>query len=104
MQHFDVFVIGAGMAGITAANKCAAAGLSIGITDELPFGGTCALRGCDPKKVLIGATEAVNIAKKLQGKGVDGKPKINWNDLMRFKNTFTDPMPSKVEKGFHKMG
>lgn len=104
MQHFDIFVIGAGMAGITVANKCADAGLSVGITDELPYGGTCALRGCDPKKVLISATEAVNIAEKLQGKGVHGKPNIVWSDLMHFKNTFTDSMPSKVEKGFRKNG
>lgn len=57
MKSFDVFIIGSGMAGMTIANKCAAKGLSVGITDELPYGGTCALRGCDPKKVLIGATE-----------------------------------------------
>ncbi len=104
MQHFDVFVIGAGMAGITAANKCASAGLSVGVTDALPFGGTCAQRGCDPKKVLVSATEALNIAENLQGKGITGKPEINWSDLMRFKNTFTDPMPAKVEKGFQKNG
>lgn len=104
MQHFDVFIIGAGMAGITVANKCAASGLSVGITDELPYGGTCALRGCDPKKVLISATEAINMTENLQGKGITGKPEINWSDLMRFKNTFTEPMPAKVENGFRKNG
>ena len=104
MQHFDVFIIGAGMAGITVANKCAVSGLSVGITDEIPYGGTCALRGCDPKKVLISATEAINMTENLQGKGITGKPEINWSDLMRFKNTFTEPMPAKVENGFRKNG
>lgn len=50
----DLIVIGAGMAGIAAANKCAGAGWSVGIVDELPYGGTCALRGCDPKKCCAG--------------------------------------------------
>lgn len=36
----DLIVIGAGMAGIAAANKCAGAGWSVGIVDELPYGGT----------------------------------------------------------------
>jgi len=53
MKKYDVFVIGSGMSGMTAANKCASKGLKVGITDELPYGGTCALRGCDPKKVIM---------------------------------------------------
>lgn len=104
MKIYDVFIIGSGMAGMTIANKCASKGLKVGITDELPYGGTCALRGCDPKKVLIGATEAVNLAKNLQGKGVEGEPSINWQDLMTFKNSFTEPMSAKIEKGYKKSG
>ncbi len=46
MKKYDVFVIGSGMSGMTAANKCASKGLKVGITDELPYGGTCALRIC----------------------------------------------------------
>ena len=92
------------MAGMTIANKCASAGLTVGITDELPYGGTCALRGCDPKKVLIGATEVIKSAKSLQNKGIEGVPSINWNDLMSFKETFTKPMPSKIEEGYKKKG
>ena len=41
---FDLLVIGAGMAGTSAANKCAAQGWRVGIVDALPYGGTCALR------------------------------------------------------------
>ncbi len=47
-QHrYDLMVIGAGMAGVSAATKCAAQGWSVAIVDALPYGGTCALRGCD---------------------------------------------------------
>ncbi len=38
-QHFDLIVIGAGMAGIAAANKCAAQGWEVAIVDRLAYGG-----------------------------------------------------------------
>lgn len=104
MKKFDVFVIGSGTAGMTIANKCASKGLTVAITDELPYGGTCALRGCDPKKVLIGATEVVDFAKRLSGKGIDSVPSINWQDLMAFKQTFVEDVPANIEKGFVKKG
>lgn len=104
MKKYDVFIIGSGMSGMTIANKCASKGLSVGITDELPYGGTCALRGCDPKKVIIGATEVRDFAKRLQRKGIDTIPDINWKDIMAFKQTFVDEMPRKIEKGYEKNG
>ncbi len=88
------------MSGITIANKCASKGLSVGITDELPYGGTCALRGCDPKKVIIGATEVRDFAQRLKGNGIDTVPKVNWEDIMAFKQSFVDAMPPKIEKGY----
>ena len=104
MKEYDVFIIGSGMAGMTIANKCASNGLNVGITDELPYGGTCALRGCDPKKVIIGATEVRDFAKRLNGNGIDTIPKVNWKDIMAFKQTFVDEMPPKIEKGYKKNG
>ena len=100
MKKYDVFVIGSGMAGMTIANKCASKGLKVGITDELPYGGTCALRGCDPKKVIIGATEVRDFAIRLKDKGIDTVPNVNWRDIMAFKQSFVDAMPPKIEKGY----
>lgn len=104
MKEYDVFIIGLGMAGMTIANKCASKGLTVGITDELPYGGTCALRGCDPKKVIIGATEVVDFAKRLKGKGINIFPNVNWKDVMEFKQSFVDEMPPKIEEGYKKKG
>lgn len=104
MKKYDVFVIGSGMAGMTVANKCASSGLKTGITDELPYGGTCALRGCDPKKIIIGATEVRDFALRLKGKGIDTVPDINWQDIMAFKQSFVDAMPPKIEKGYKHNG
>lgn len=96
----DLIVIGAGMAGVAAANKCGAAGWRVAIVDALPYGGTCALRGCDPKKILRRGVEIVDAARLMEGKGIDPSGlKINWSDLMAHKRGFTDPVPDKMEKG-----
>jgi glutathione reductase (NADPH) len=73
--------------------------------DHLPFGGTCALRGCDPKKVLVGAAEGLDHAQRMRGKGVvGGEPSIDWRELMAFKRSFTDPVPEMMQKSFQKKG
>lgn len=97
---YDLIVIGAGMAGVAAANKCSAAGWRVAIVDALPYGGTCALRGCDPKKILRRGAEIVDAARLLDGKGIDlSGLAINWSDLMAHKRGFTGPVPDKMEKG-----
>ncbi|HZJ36713.1 MAG TPA: NAD(P)/FAD-dependent oxidoreductase [Gillisia sp.] len=104
MKKYDVFVIGSGMAGINIANICAGKGLKVGITDELPYGGTCALRGCDPKKIMLAATEAKDFASRLHEKQISEVPAINWKAAMKFKQEFVDAMPPKIEKGYKKNG
>lgn len=104
MKKYDVFVIGSGMAGINIANKCASKGLKVGITDELPYGGTCALRGCDPKKIMLGATEVKDFASRLHQNQISEIPAINWEEAMKFKQEFVDSMPPKIEKGYEKSG
>ena len=97
-MKYDVFVIGTGLSGSSIAEKCASKGLRTGIADMRPFGGTCALRGCDPKKILVDAAKLKEEVAKHSGKGVAGNVQINWADLMAFKNRFTDPVPEKSEK------
>lgn len=104
-QHFDLIVIGAGMAGVAAANKCAAQGWEVAIVDSLPYGGTCALRGCDPKKILRRGAEIIDSARLLSGKGIDSDGlSINWADLMKHKHGFTDPVPQSMEEGLSRSG
>ncbi len=96
--RYDLIVIGAGMAGVSAANKCASAGWKVAIVDALPYGGTCALRGCDPKKILRRAAEVIDSARLMRGKGIDDADlTINWADLIKHKHGFTDPVPHNVE-------
>ncbi len=56
-ERFDLIVIGTGSGGSAPAYRCREAGWRVAVLDDLPYGGTCALRGCDPKKVLVGAAE-----------------------------------------------
>lgn len=95
---YDLIVIGAGMAGAAAANKCASHGWKVAIVDELPYGGTCALRGCDPKKILRRGAEIMDSARLMAGKGIDAEGlAINWADLMKHKRGFTNPVPKNME-------
>ncbi len=104
-KNFDLIVIGTGSAGSTVAHKCRKAGWDVAIIDSRPFGGTCALRGCDPKKVFIRAAELIDWFRRMDGKGVSSKmAEIDWQALMRFKRTFTEPVPQNREKGFAKAG
>lgn len=104
-KGFDLIAIGTGAAGSTAAYKCRSAGWEVAIIDSRPFGGTCALRGCDPKKVLVGAAELIDRTRRMEGKGISAKgAELDWPSLMRFKKTFTDPVPQNREKGFVKAG
>jgi glutathione reductase (NADPH) len=104
-QQFDLVVIGTGSAASSVASPCRAAGWKIAIVDSLPFGGTCALRGCDPKKVLVGAADLIDWNRRMKGKGVRAdEARIDWAELMRFKRTFTEPVPQAREEGFAKVG
>ncbi len=60
------------------------------VVDSRPFGGTCALRGCDPKKVLVGAAALIDWIRRMESTGDNAR--IEWPELMRFKRTFTDPV------------
>src|SRR5215831_14927938 len=102
MQAFDLIVTGT--AAQVAARRVRKAGRSVAVIDHRPFGGTCALRGCDPKKMLISGAEAVDAAYRMQGHGVTGALRISWPELVAFKRTFTDPVPQKQEARYATQG
>ncbi len=104
-KSYDLIVIGVGMVGLNAANKCASEGWTVAVVDELPYGGTCALRGCDPKKMLRRGAEVIDAARLMRGKGIeDDGLRVNWADLVAHKNTFTDKIPGRIEGGLDDSG
>ncbi len=80
------------------------AGWKVAIADENPFGGTCAVKGCIPKRVLMGAAEVIERANAMKNNGITGDVHIAWSDLIRFKRTFTDPVPATRGNFFSKEG
>lgn len=104
-KAYDLIVIGSGTAAMVAANRVASAGRKVAVVDYRPFGGTCALRGCDPKKMLITGAQVLDDVRRMHGRGVVAEgAQINWRDLMEFKRTFTGPIPEKQEKNYASKG
>lgn len=104
LKDFDVFVIGSGTAGQTVAKSCAKNGLKVAIADNRVYGGTCPNRGCDPKKVLLGATETLELGRNLLGKGISSVPTLDWKKLQKFKRTFTNAIPEETERNLTDLG
>src|SRR6201984_3253332 len=104
-RKFDVVVIGTGDAASAVASGCRSAGWQVAVIDSRPFGGTCALRGCDPKKVLVGAAEAVDQVNRLRGKGIRADAlRVEWSELIRFKRGMIEAVPAAQKDGFARAG
>lgn len=103
-MQFDLLIIGTGTAAMVAAMRVRDAGWAVAVVDEKPFGGTCALRGCDPKKMLVSGAEVIAAQRRMNGRGVEGEVRVNWPDLIRFKRSFTDPVPEKHEHRYREKG
>jgi glutathione reductase (NADPH) len=103
-EPYDLAVIGSGTAAQVTSSRVRATGWSVAVIDHLPFGGTCALRGCDPKKMLISGAEALDMARRMDGRGATGELGISWPELIAFKRTFTDPVPQRQEQRYAERG
>ena len=106
MESFDVFVIGTGTAGETAVSELLEKGdgLRIGIADERPYGGTCALRGCQPKKFLVVPAHAAMEGRALTERGFRSAPELDWKSMHRSLREFTDPIPQSSRNGLEEKG
>ncbi len=97
MPDYDAIVIGTGVAGRTAAPELAEAGLRVALVDSREFGGTCALRGCEPKKTLYTAAETVERARSGRDRGVVGEVGLDWSAAVAFKDSLIAGLPARIE-------
>ncbi len=81
---YDLFVIGGGSGGVRAARTAAATGAKVAVAEESRMGGTCVIRGCVPKKIMVFASEftsQVDVAREYGWKAdVEG---FDWTGFSR---------------------
>ncbi|RCL02226.1 MAG: glutathione reductase (NADPH) [Candidatus Tokpelaia sp. JSC161] len=80
---YDLFVIGAGSAGIRAARLAGDLGRRVAIAEENRLGGTCVIRGCVPKKIFTYASSYSEVFEDARGFGWSVEnPSFSWDQLM----------------------
>ncbi|MBD5778371.1 NAD(P)/FAD-dependent oxidoreductase [Pelagicoccus sp. NFK12] len=101
---FDTVIIGSGTSAYYAARGLQAGGQRVAVVDQQAFGGTCALRGCQPKKYLVANAEAIAAARHLSGKGITHAPQTDWPALQALKNEFLEGIPESSFNGYRQAG
>jgi glutathione reductase (NADPH) len=103
MADFDLFVIGAGSGGVRASRVAAAYGARVGIAEEYKVGGTCVIRGCVPKKLLV---YGAHFAEDIEDAAMFGwdvpQKRFDWpilrdnvlNEVARLNGAYTDTLTS----------
>jgi len=90
-KDYDLIVIGAGSGGVRAARIAANYGAKVAIIESVRVGGTCVLRGCVPKKLLVYGSHIAHEIEDAVGFGWDiGSIKHNWSKLIKLKDNELD--------------
>jgi glutathione reductase (NADPH) len=88
---YDLLVIGAGSGGVRAARMAGGFGARVAIVEAVRIGGTCVLRGCVPKKLLVYAAQFRDAFEDAVAYGWDAHlPSFDWGKLIRNKNRELD--------------
>ena len=110
MADFDLFVIGAGSGGVRASRVSAACGARVAIAEEHKVGGTCVIRGCVPKKLLV---YGAHFAEDLDDAAMFGwdvpTKRFNWQvlrdnvlaEVSRLEGAYTDTLTNHDVTIFH---
>lgn len=88
---FDLFTIGAGSGGVAASRRAAAYGAKVAICEQSRVGGTCVIRGCVPKKLLMYGAQFRDAFEDACGFGWDAHvPPFDWPTLLANKDREID--------------
>ena len=105
MFDYDLFVIGAGSGGVRAARIAATHGARVGIAEEFRCGGTCVIRGCVPKKLLVYASHFSEEFEDAAGFGWSvSQTKFDWKTLIQNKNKEINRLESVYQENIKKAG
>jgi glutathione reductase (NADPH) len=84
---YDLFVIGAGSGGVRAARLAATTGAKVAVAEEYRVGGTCVIRGCVPKKLMVYASEFPEAFATARGYGWSiGETSFDWTRFLMTKD------------------
>lgn len=102
---YDLFVIGGGSGGVRAARVSAGLGKRVGIAEEFRFGGTCVIRGCVPKKLLVYASQYSEHFEDAKGYGWAVKSaRFDWPTLIANKDKEISRLEGLYRKGVEGAG
>src|SRR5579863_6159995 len=88
---FDLFTIGAGSGGVAGSRRAGSYGAKVAICESVRVGGTCVLRGCVPKKLLVYGAEFADAFEDSAGYGWTlGERRFDWAKLIAAKNKELD--------------
>jgi glutathione reductase (NADPH) len=107
MSQFDVdlFVIGAGSGGVRAARIAAGYGAKVMIAEEYRVGGTCVIRGCVPKKLMVYASRFSHEFEEAAGFGWSlGEATFDWATLIRNKDREIDRLEGIYRTNLERSG
>ena len=94
-KSYDVVVLGSGNAGMGVAGVAREAGKSVAVIESRDPGGTCPLRGCVPKKVLVGAAQVLHQIDIAGDHHIEvGPPRLDWAKLIEREREFVDGVPA----------
>lgn len=103
--EFDLFVIGAGSGGVRAARVAAGAGARVAIAEEYRIGGTCVIRGCVPKKLLVYAAEYGRALSEAGGYGWHTENRrFDWATLLGAVHGEVDRLSAIYERNLEGSG
>jgi glutathione reductase (NADPH) len=103
--HFDVIILGTGNAGMAAAGVAHNADISVALVEARDVGGTCAIRGCVPKKVLVAAAQVLDSISRAGTHHIDvAPPKLNWRKLIEREQGFVAGVPDEFRQSLERRG
>lgn len=103
-MDYDAFVIGTGVAGSSVAYKLMNSGMKVAVADKGRYGGTCALHGCVPKKILTGAADIVDACNRMVGSGTESHQRLEWPSIIELKDEIVNSLTDPKEKTFREAG
>ena len=102
---YDLFVIGGGSGGVRAGRMAALAGARVALAEEYRLGGTCVIRGCIPKKLLVYASQFKENIMDSAGYGWSfGECKFDWPTLIANKDREIDRLEGLYKANVEKAG